>query len=113
MSRLTTYFFSNYRFGLAVSKNPWLTILLSVILCIISTSGNIFWNENTNDAELWTPYGSPVSSKFDFFSLKFGRVFVNWNFLGIVNNSISSSTSILQYILCLNFDLCKNICYHA
>ena len=82
-----------------------------MILCIISTSGNIFWNENTNDAELWTPYGSPVSSKFDYFSLKFGHVFVNWNFwVCIQRNELKRGKNLVQFSLKL---FLKNSLFHS
>ena len=48
-----------YKLGLAIGKRPWWTINLSVIFCLICTAGVVFWNENTDDEELWTPYGSP------------------------------------------------------
>ena len=48
-----------YKLGLAIGKRPWWTIILSVIFCLICTAGVVFWNENTDDEELWTPYGSP------------------------------------------------------
>ena len=48
-----------YKFGLAIGKRPWWTIILSVIFCLICTAGMVFWNENTDDEQLWTPYGSP------------------------------------------------------
>jgi len=30
-----------------------------VALCFVCTAGMVFWKENTDDEELWTPYGSP------------------------------------------------------
>ena len=27
-------------------------------------TGIVFWKENTDDIELWTPYGSPVNNQF-------------------------------------------------
>ena len=88
-----------YRFGLAVSKNPWLTILLSVTLCIISTTGNFFWNENTNDAELWTPYGSPVCIvRSSFFLAKSSTWSKSW-ISGFEHNTISSNSITLRFML--------------
>ena len=51
-----------FSFGLGIGKRPWLTIILSVALCLVCTAGLVFWNENTDDEELWTPYGSPVNT---------------------------------------------------
>ena len=52
------FFFS---FGVHIGKRPWLTIILSVLLCFVCSAGNVFWQVNTDNDALWTPYGSPVS----------------------------------------------------
>jgi hypothetical protein len=57
-NRCTICFFS---FGCNIGKRPWLTIILSVSLCLVCSAGNAFWQVNTDTHALWTPYGSPVS----------------------------------------------------
>ena len=67
-SKILIVFLENsfYKLGLAIGKRPWWTINLSVIFCLILTTGVVFWNENTDDEELWTPYGSPfVAERYD------------------------------------------------
>lgn len=54
------------RIGLSIGLRPWLTIILSVCLCFICTAGNVFWQVNTDDEALWTPYGSPVGNSCFF-----------------------------------------------
>jgi len=48
-----------YSFGCNIGKRPWLTIILSVFLCLACSAGNVFWQVNTDTHALWTPYGSP------------------------------------------------------
>jgi len=50
-----------YSFGCNIGKRPWLTIILSVCLCLACSAGNVFWQVNSDTQALWTPYGSPVS----------------------------------------------------
>ena len=50
-----------FSFGCNIGKRPWLTIILSVSLCLVCSAGNAFWQVNTDTHALWTPYGSPVS----------------------------------------------------
>ena len=35
---------------------------MSLMLCLICSSGNIFFTVNTDDDTTWTPYGSPVGA---------------------------------------------------
>ena len=62
-----------YKFGLVIGKRPWWTIIISVIFCLICTAGTVFWNENTDDEQLWTPYGSPFVSEREWILQNFPK----------------------------------------
>ena len=48
------------RWGLLVVSHPWLVILFSLLLCGGLSGGLLFWQQETDQELLWTPYGSPV-----------------------------------------------------
>ena len=62
-----------FSFGLGIGKRPWLTIILSVALCLVCTAGLVFWNENTDDEQLWTPYGSPFVAEREWILQNFPK----------------------------------------
>ena len=47
--------------GSGMGKRPWLTIILSIAVCLVCSAGMVFWQVNTDDEAMWTPYGSSVS----------------------------------------------------
>ena len=51
------------RLGHLIGKHPWMTILLSLLLCVACSCGMIMWYQVTDDELLWTPYGSPVRER--------------------------------------------------
>ena len=48
------------RWGLLVVSHPWLVILFSLLFCGALSGGLLFWDQETDQELLWTPYGSPV-----------------------------------------------------
>ena len=50
-----------YSLGSGMGKRPWLTIILSIAVCLVLSGGMVFWQVNTDDEAMWTPYGSSVS----------------------------------------------------
>ena len=61
-SNFNLYISYIFSFGRSIGKRPWLTIFMSLMLCLICSSGNIFFTVNTDDDTTWTPYGSPVGA---------------------------------------------------
>ena len=55
------------RWGLLVVSHPWLVILFSLLLCGALSGGLLFWDQETDQELLWTPYGSPVRIDFMLF----------------------------------------------
>ena len=49
-----------YSFGLWIGRNPYKTILGSLLFCAVCSSGMLTWYTLTDDEYLWTPYGSEV-----------------------------------------------------
>ena len=49
-----------YSFGLWIGRNPYKTILGSLLFCAACSSGMLMWYTLTDDEYLWTPYGSEV-----------------------------------------------------
>ena len=54
-----------------VVTHPWLVILFSLLLCGALSGGLLFWDQETDQELLWTPYGSPVRIIFAIFLLLF------------------------------------------
>ena len=58
---------------------PYLVILMSVLLCGVACAGFGFYNMETDDELLWTPFGSPASvhdsTLFQRFCTNFSRKF--------------------------------------
>ena len=54
-----------------VVSHPWLVILFSLLLCGALSGGLLFWDQETDQELLWTPYGSPVRIIFAIFLLLF------------------------------------------
>ena len=55
------------RWGELVVTYPWPTIVSSLLVCAILSSGLILYRVETDQAVLWTPSDSPVSrvTRFD------------------------------------------------
>ena len=53
-----------YSFGLWIGRNPYKTILGSLLLVAACSSGMLTWYTLTDDEYLWTPYGSEVRALF-------------------------------------------------
>ena len=51
-----------FRLGSGMGNRPWLTIILSIAVCLVCSAGMVFWQVNTDDEAMWTPYGSSVSN---------------------------------------------------
>ena len=60
------------RWGLLVVSHPWLVILFSLLLCGALSGGLLFWDQETDQELLWTPYGSPVGFIFAKKTVLFG-----------------------------------------
>ena len=52
-----------YSFGLWIGRNPYKTILGSLLFCAVCSSGMLTWYTLTDDEYLWTPYGSEVRER--------------------------------------------------
>eukprot|EP00095_Tigriopus_kingsejongensis_P006955 maker-scaffold406_size180810-snap-gene-0.19 protein:Tk06955 transcript:maker-scaffold406_size180810-snap-gene-0.19-mRNA-1 annotation:"hypothetical protein TRIADDRAFT_52362" len=48
-----------FRLGYLIGSHPWKTIIASLLLCAVCSSGMSVWLTVTDDELLWTPYGSP------------------------------------------------------
>ena len=61
-----------YSFGLWIGRNPYKTILGSLLLVAACSSGMLTWYTLTDDEYLWTPYGSEVRAMLrkEIFSAK-------------------------------------------
>ena len=56
-----------FSFGLWIGRNPYKTILGSLLFCAVCSSGMLTWYTLTDDEYLWTPYGSEVlCGKFSY-----------------------------------------------
>lgn len=47
-----------FRFGKLIGSRPWTTILTSLVVCLVCSTGNIFFQSDTDVEKTWTPYGS-------------------------------------------------------
>ena len=50
-----------FRWGKLVTSWPKVTILSSLVICAIFTSGMVNWYQEMDQEVLWTPFNSPVT----------------------------------------------------